>query len=443
MASREQILVEEFQNARERSNTNPDIMESFNREWNEVAQSGSLGFNSLSLPKLTEHFVGESRFNRWRRGSFGDVFEDIQQAMVSSQFDQFLSQTVEKGVIENMAMADTSLFNLVDTSIDLDCENRTTHGWFEIGDVARPAVELEGTKFFGLDGRTRTFPEPEKVKFALALTREALCTDKDGGLRAAMRDGAKWIRVHQNKLIADMVFETNKNFQFTENGVTQNLYQPSGGSWHNELVAELDGSYATFQAIQTLLENTVDPYTLEPVINVLQDLIFTSDEAIHWANMALGVQQLRTNVVLPTATPADSGQAFGPQTGGNNPVAGANALLDLTKPSISGFGGVQIVDHYARKRVEAYYGTADGEFPGDVARTLPLIDAKKTFVAADADEAFGYASEWPLEVLERSSPNTSEYFQREVVLAVKYLHKGTPVVKDPRKAIRVTPFLIE
>ena len=46
--------------------------------------------------------------------------------------------------------------------------------------------------------------------------------------------------------------------------------------------------------------------------------------------------------------------------------------------------------------------------------------------------AIGWAQEWARETLERVGPDTWEYFNQEIVFAIKFMEKSGPYWKDPR-----------
>src|SRR5690606_11887045 len=156
-------------------------------------------------------------------------------------------------------------------------------------------------------------------------------------------------------------------------------------------------------------ETWTDDYTGEPVIADNQNIVVTSDSNLRKAQEALGIRTITRN-------------------------AGSDPEETTSRPAEGGLGIIK--SDYARHRLTAWYQTTAG---GGLSASPAWTAAKGNWLIGNLPRAFGWATEWDLETLERSSPDTWEYFNQEIVLLIKYLWKVTPVVKNPRVVVKNTP----
>lgn len=343
-----------------------------------------------------------------------EIQEHALDVMTSSNFKVLVNTVVQQGILDMLDQSPYTLQSRVDRSIRLSADTTKLFGLHDLGDIVQPAAELEETQLFGLSGRSVTPPKAQKEKFGLGLTRELMALDTNSLIRTKMREGANSMALHAEKLIADMIFgcydPLANPWPYIEDDVRWNTYYDiiAAGPWENELVGNaLDGTYAPFQVMHNLEETFVDDYTGEPVSVNFRDIVVTSDFSRRLAQDALGI----LTIARDTAT-----------------VPAVNERTEITRTSDNSFGSI-VKSDYARKRLQAWYQTTAG---GAMNAADALVAANGTWVVGDLQRAFAWGTEWDLETIERSSPDTWEYWNQEIVLLIKYMWKVTPLVKNPR-----------
>lgn len=419
-------LIEEF-DAQVRSDSGVDrgraeeICEGIER----AHRNGSFSVQDVDFEVLFEAWAGDGdlRLGRSRLDAFHprfsttrDVQEQALDVMASSAFSGLVNTIIRQGTLDMLEKAPLTVASLVDRSIRLDQNTNKLFGLHDMGDLVQPAEELEETPIFGLAGRTVTAPKAQKEKFALGLTRELLALDTNGLIRAKMREGAEAMALHAEKLIIDMLFALFASganpWPYIEDDTEYNPYYTSGagGPWINKISSNgLDGTFAPFQAVLTMKEQWVDDYTGEPVRANLPNVVVCSAQAERDAREGLGPYIIERSV------------------GGDTVIT--------NRP---GFGGVQSItlSDYARHRLHEFYQTSAG---GSMSTSDALAAASNTWIWGDLQRGCGWGTEWELETLERTAPDTWEYFNQEIVFLVKYMWKVTPLWKNPRVVVLNTP----
>jgi len=425
-------LIEEFYHRASGSREQvSESLESMNSALASAHRSGEIDTDKdIDYEMLFEAWAGEGDLVEGRRrlSSFTtrnvEVQEHALDVMASSQFAALVNTTIQQGTLDFLSQAPFVLLNNVDRNISLDQNTNKLFGTHDLGDIVQPADELEETPLYGIQGRTVTVPKAQKEKFALGLTRELLALDTNSLIRTRMRQGAQAMGLHAEKLLADMIFEcydTAANpWPYTEDDTEYRTYYTLGdaGPWENKLTGNgPDASYAPIQAINDMMESWSDDYTGEPVIMDRHDFIMCSDSAQRLIAESLGPLGYTRHV-------------------GTDQTAAWTDTATATQRSADGRFNNLGMSHYARRRLTDYYQTTAG---GSLSAANALIAAQNTWVMGDLQRAFGWGTEWALETVERSSPDSWEYFNQEIALLIKYLWKVTPVVKNPRVAVLNRP----
>lgn len=267
-----------------------------------------------------------------------------------------------------------------------------------------------------------TLPKRCKKKFAMGITREMLCYDVNNQIRNLMRTGGEVAALHNSKLVLKMMFSLHKKganpWPYIQDDVPYDTYFKTATPWCNRLEANtLDGSYAPFNALETVIELMRDPFTGEPVNCSFKDILVTTLAARQKALVGLGPMSIEFSSAPDTY--------------------GADEKITVQRPADQRFGRV-IYDRYAFDLLIDWYESVAGVSSANE-HALAKTAAGGTYLVGDFKQAFAWTVEWPFETLERQGTDTREYFDQEIIYQVKYLWKAAPMVKNPRAVIQCVP----
>ena len=377
------------------------------------------------------------------RGS-DTLIESGIQAMSKTMFPEILGASVTIGVIELCQQAPYALASLV--PVEPASPNQSEfYGFYDdvYGIVDDSEEELEETQFYGFNPPVKiSTTRRGKKKFAHAITREMLAYDGVELVRQMMRNGAKRMTHHRNGKLARALFGlwpygANPYPYIKDDIPYQVAYTGQNASPYVNAIYgnKLDGTFRPFYMLEDMMDRQVNPYTGQPMNCSYPDIIVMDGAAADLARMGLGLVKIAydlpsgpANFLVNNVSQDPTDRVF---------PASAGTRVETDRQSSLQFGRV-FSDRYLRQIMTQWYQ--------DVVK-LSAADAKEathqTYAAVDLGRVIRWAQEWPQETLERTGTDTWEYFNQEIVYAIKYMEKADPVIVDPQGMIVNWPDLTQ
>lgn len=235
-----------------------------------------------------------------------------------------------------------------------------------------------------------TFPAPQKYGRICRVTMEMIAGDKTKqAIDSAESVGRRtriWVEYQQLKVFLGLV--NNHSW----NGTTYNTYL-SSGAWNNRLTGFTLDNWRSFNTIEQLFAQMVDPTTGIPIDIEGADL-FVMPGARMNARRLLNATAVRTGDITTGA---------GDQTESGNPVDTSYRLLS---------------SRHARK-----VAIDSGTYTAAQADTI--------VIAGDFKRAFVWREVYPPKFVQAPPMNPYE-FEQDIILAVKSSVYGVGAVRDPR-----------
>lgn len=316
-------------------------------------------------------------------------------AVTTAAFSEINGQIVYSAIMDALESPESTFIgkSLVTTEQASTQHAEIIPGIGQIGDVAESVGEAEEYPTIGLTDEYITIPEKIKDGFIIPITEEAAWEDKTGLLLQRANTGAQAMGITLEKEILDVVLGISTTYS-RNGGPKQATYANSHtqGDFDNLVASNALVDWTDIETGELAFDAITDPITGEPVLITGLDIIVPS-----------ALRRTVQRIISATEVQHVDNQA----NASTYRTSGANPLT----------------------------GTAFNAYSNQFVKQRTSSDS--TWFMGDMKGAFGYAEIWPIQTFQMDR-NSEAGFGRDIITQLKTRRKGTPFVREPRKAIKCT-----
>lgn len=395
-----------------------------------------LGNDGVNFDEVHERVVSEYQGTR-----FGDSFravargqwdrrlaENVSDGIGISQYQRYLDTVTRMGTLEFCQEISVAPVLGLIGRVNVDCSQRTLAGKPHLVDIRRelgPMAETETTPFFGLgDPPELDLPDRYKMKFAYAMTREAVCQGIDSFLREVMAQGAVQFDWYWAPEIIQAMFDLYATPQDNPWPFTLNKTQ-----WRSfyQLQADADKNKVPYE---NLLYNNLDISAARRGLFIAAEILFdeqtdfTTGRPVScgdsWNIIATGRQQL-------TAIQ----EALGVMTVSQASGGPGNEVIEFGRTGRDGWQTRAFNNIWIKRYLNEFYSLLQ---PGyNRAQRTQVID--RSMVLGNPNRAMGMQVEWDVEEIDMPTGWTD--FNQEIIYGKKWLQKAGLYWANPQHIINV------
>lgn len=234
---------------------------------------------------------------------------------------------------------------------------------------------------------------PPTIKYGIiiAVNKEAIYFDRTGLVAARAGEVGELIARNKEKRVLDVVLGLVNNYKWK--GTSYNTYLTSG-NWINKKTGVTIADWTQIDGAEQLFSDMLEPNTAEPIV-IEPDTILHMPPKKHLFRQIVRATQIenRTN---------------------------SSALGTWTANTLDSYNLVS--SKFAYRRL--------------IASGVSSANAALYWYVGQFKKAFGYAQNWPIQVVQ--APDNSEpEFTQDIVLRWKASERGAAFVKDPRYVVQV------
>jgi hypothetical protein len=282
-------------------------------------------------------------------------------------------------------------------------EGRKSIGVSRVGDKGEQREPGMPTKRVQVGERWISQPRTVENSLAIELTQEAVYLDLTGDLTREANDLGTWLGYRKEIRIIDVFIGVVNNYNFMGNAYNTYI---SAGYYDNVVTGNELLVPEALNRAEIKFRDMKDPQT-NTRVNITPNLLVCQHEYFDKAAAILGGESLMYR---------------------DKPADGAGVVQRMVSgPSIYTQRGYELAKSalvYERINV------ADG-------LNQSASNAGKYWWLVDADGFMTYEENWPIRV-QSAAPGQMDMIDRGIVLYVKADERGTPMVREPRKAVRCT-----
>lgn len=322
-------------------------------------------------------------------------------AITTTAFSNITGQIVYSEVLDIFDAPDF-LASRVASTVPTQFSGEKIPGVSELGDVTEKIGEGQPYPRAGVSEQFIETPETDKHGVIVPVTKEAIFFDRTGVLIERANKVSESLAIRKEKRVLDTVLGITTSYR--RNGTSaQATYANTHteGDFDNLIASNGLSDWTNIEAALNAFDDITDPETGEPVMIRSRQLIVPT-ALLGTAARILEATQLEEHTSLGT-----DGGSGSTRTVGGNPLNSAAFKR--------GHNWELLSSQYVKDRTSSTTTWFLGDFSG----------------------AFAYYENWPVSVVQ-APPNSHDEFHRDIVSQFKVSERGTPVVKEPRKALKNT-----